>query len=250
MPSRIAALYDIHGNLPALEATLREVAAAEVDLVVVGGDVFPGPLGVETLSRLRSLDLPVRFIQGNGDRAVLERRAGLPGRPLPEGVDAMLKWMAAQLSDDDAQFVASWPATLRLDVHGIGDVLFVHATPRNDEEIFTRNTPEERLHPIFAATGATIVVCGHTHMQFDRMIGEIRVVNAGSVGMPFGPSGAAWLLLGPRVELRHTSYDLAAAAALIRGTAYPQAEDFAANNILRPPTAETMLAQFGAYELS
>ena len=91
-------------------------------------------------------------------------------------------------------------------------MLFCHATPRNDNEIFTRLTPEEHLLPIFARLNADIVVLGHTHMQFDRMVGTVRVVNAGSVGMSFGEPGADWLLLGPDVQLRHTRYDLAKAA--------------------------------------
>jgi len=85
------------------------------------------------------------------------------------------------------------------------------------------------------------VICGHTHMQFDRMIGSTRVVNAGSVGMPFGAPGADWLLLGPDVELRHTAYDLTAAAERIRASHYPQAEDFAARNVLQPPTEADVL---------
>jgi diadenosine tetraphosphatase ApaH/serine/threonine PP2A family protein phosphatase len=117
-------------------------------------------------------------------------------------------------------------------------------TPRNEDECFTRLTPEDRLLPIFEGLNATVVVCGHTHMQFDRMIGETRVVNAGSVGMPFGEPGADWLLLGPDVQLRHTSYDLAKAAEGIRETDYPQAKDFAARYVLQPPSAEEMLAVF------
>jgi diadenosine tetraphosphatase ApaH/serine/threonine PP2A family protein phosphatase len=89
-----------------------------------------------------------------------------------------------------------------------------------------------------------VVVCGHTHMQFDRMIGTTRVVNAGSVGMPFGEPGAYWLLLGPDVELRHTSYDLKRAAERIRQTDYPQAEDFAARYVLQPPSEGEMLEVF------
>jgi hypothetical protein len=79
-------------------------------------------------------------------------------------------------------------------------------------------------------------------MQFDRMIGRIRVVNAGSVGMPYGEPGAYWLLLGPNVQLRHTPYDLAQAAARIRDTKYPQAQDFAAHNVLQPPSEEKLEA--------
>ncbi|MFN2637743.1 MAG: metallophosphoesterase, partial [Gemmatimonadaceae bacterium] len=105
-------------------------------------------------------------------------------------------------------------------------------------------TPAERLSQVFAGLDADVVVCGHTHMQFDRMVGHIRVVNAGSVGMPFGEPGADWLLLGAHVQLRHTSYDRAKAAALIRSTEYPGGEDFAANNVLQPPSEEKMLGAF------
>jgi hypothetical protein len=86
-------------------------------------------------------------------------------------------------------------------------------------------------------------------MPFDRTVGRIRVVNAGSVGMPFGEPGADWLLLGPDVQLRHTPYDLARAAERIRDTAYPQAQDFAARNILRPPSEGEMLDVFTRGEL-
>jgi predicted phosphodiesterase len=128
-------------------------------------------------------------------------------------------------------------------------VLFCHATPRNDTEIFTRLTPEDRLLPIFEGLGISTVICGHTHMQFDRMVGTTRVVNAGSVGMSFGQTGADWLLLGPDVQLRHTRYDLARAAERIRNTTYPQAQDFAARNVLQPPSEEETLAAFTRAEL-
>jgi predicted phosphodiesterase len=120
-------------------------------------------------------------------------------------------------------------------------VFFCHATPRNDTECFTRLTPEDRLAPIFEAAGAPLVVCGHTHMQFDRTIGRVRVVNAGSVGKPSGEPGAYWILLGPGVHLRRTTYDLDEAAERVRATTYPQAQDFAAQGVLRPPSeAETL----------
>jgi hypothetical protein len=86
-------------------------------------------------------------------------------------------------------------------------------------------------------------------MQFDRMIGGTRVVNAGSVGMPFGEPGAYWLLLGPDVQLRRTLYDFTKAAERIRGTEYPQAEDFAVQNVLTPPSEEKMLEVFAPFEL-
>jgi len=93
------------------------------------------------------------------------------------------------------------------------------------------------------------VVCGHTHMQFDRMVGKTRVVNAGSVGMPFQDPGAYWLLLGPAVQLRRTAYDLEKAATWVRQTSYPQAEDFASRSILKPPTEAATLEAFKNAEL-
>lgn len=246
---RVAAIYDIHGNLPALEAVLQEIRAISTDLIVVGGDVIPGPMPVETLDCLLEVKTPVQFIQGNGETAVLAQLAGTESSRLPEQAREAIRWTAQQLSPEHVRVIESWPATLRIDIGGLGTVLFCHATPRNDTEIFTRLTPEERLLPVFAGVQAGVVVCGHTHMQFDRIVGEIRVGNAGSVGMPFGWPGADWLLLGPDVELRRTSYDLARAANRIRATKYPQAEDFAARNILLPPSEEEMLKVFTRVEL-
>ena len=128
-------------------------------------------------------------------------------------------------------------------------MLFCHATPRNDSEIFTRTTADELLLPIFGDLDVAVAVCGHTHMQFDRRVGNVRVVNAGSVGMPFGAPGAYWLLLGPDVQLRHTRYDLAAAAARIRATQYPTCDEFAARNVLDPPSEQQMIDAFKHAEL-
>jgi putative phosphoesterase len=246
---RVAAIYDIHGNLPALEAVLQEIRHAEVDRVVVGGDVLPGPMPRETLARLTDLDIPVQCIYGNGEVAVLEQMAGKEPRAVPEPYRPIIRWTAGQLDDEYESLISAWPKTLRLEIGGLGQVLFCHATPRNENECFTRLTSENRLLPVFEGVDAAVVVCGHTHMQFDRMLGRTRVVNAGSVGMPFGEPGADWLLLGPDIELRHTSYDLAKAAENIRGTQYPQAEEFAAHSILQPPSEAEMLEVFSRAEL-
>jgi len=246
---RVAAIYDIHSNLPALEAVLKDIHEAEADHIVVGGDVLPGPMPRETIARLLNLDLPVQFIQGNGDREVLEKRRGAETGTVPEQFQEVIRWTAQQLHDEDEQLLVSWPGTLRLDILGLSEVLFCHATPRSDTEIFTRLTPEDRLLPVFEGLNVPVVVCGHTHMQFDRTIGKTRVLNAGSVGMPFGESGAYWLLLGPNVQFRHTRYDLAIAAERIRNTDYPQAQDFATGNVLRPPSEEETLKAFARAEL-
>jgi diadenosine tetraphosphatase ApaH/serine/threonine PP2A family protein phosphatase len=160
-----------------------------------------------------------------------------------------VRWVAQQLHPQHERLLASWPKTLRLEIRGLGDVLFCHATPRSDTDVFTRLTPEGRLLPAFEGLNVNLVVCGHTHMQFDRTIGRIRVVNAGSVGMPFGEPGAYWLLLGPGIQLRRTAYDLTKAAGRIRGTNYPQAQDFAARYILEPPSEGEMLRGFTRVEL-
>ena len=242
---RVAALYDIHGNLPALEAVLEDVARARADRVVIGGDVVPGPMPRETLARLLDLELPTQFVVGNGEVAVLAemegKESGVPAR-YREGI----RWNAAQLRRCDRELLASWQNTLQMEISGVGKVLFCHATPRNPDDIFTRLTPQDRLVSMFAESNAEVVVCGHTHMQFDRAIGRLRVVNAGSVGMPFGDPGAYWLLLGPEVEFHRTEYDLEVAASRIRRTHYPEAEEFAAHNVLLPPSEEKMLQAFGA----
>jgi putative phosphoesterase len=241
---RVAALYDIHGNLPALEAVLDEVRRIGVDGIVVGGDVVPGPMPVETLTRLLELDIPVQFIHGNGDRIVRALMAGDESSQFPASYREAMLWNARRLRRSHEAILAAWPPTLRVEIAGIGDAFFCHATPQNDLDIFTRLTPESDLLPLFEGIDAPLVVCGHTHMQFDRSVGGIRVVNAGSVGMPFQPPGAYWLLLGPGVELRHTPYDLDAAAARIRATSYPGAEQFAAGNVLTTPSEASMLEAF------
>lgn len=245
--TRVAAIYDIHANLPALEAVLEEIRCERVDRVVVGGDVFPGPMPRGTLHALLELDLPVEFIRGNGDREVLAQLQGIETpwfETAREEWREPVRWTAQQLSGEEAGLIAAWPLTTKLEIDGLGSVLFCHATPRDDNEIFTRLTPEAALLPVMTAAGANVVVCGHTHMPFDRMVGNVRVVNAGSVGMPFGETGADWLLLGADVQLRHTTYDLVVAAARIRRTSYPQAGQFAADNVLRAPSADQMLELF------
>jgi putative phosphoesterase len=246
---RVAAIYDIHGNLPALEAVLDEIRRTDVDEVVVGGDVLPGPMPHETLTLLLELDIPVQFIRGDADRAVHALMTGTDIGTVPERFREVVQWTAQQLGPAHERLLASWPETLRLDTRASGKVLFCHATPRSDTEVFTRLTPEERLRPLVAGVDVALVVCGHTHMQFDRRVGTVRVVNAGSVGMPFGEPGAYWLLLAFDVQLRRTSYDLQKAAERIRGTGYPQAEDFAAHNVLQPPSEAEMLEVFARVEL-
>jgi predicted phosphodiesterase len=246
--ARVAAIYDIHANLPALEAVLQEIHAVGVDLVVVGGDVVPGPLSHETIACLAGLTCPVSSIKGNGEVAVLEQLAGTFTEALPLQARASIRAAAKALTPEDAAVLESWPMSATLTIEGIGEVLFCHGTPRHRNEIFTIATPEDALFPIFDPLGVSLVVCGHTHMPFDRRIGRTRVVNAGSVGLPFGSPGADWLLLGPGIDLRHTDYDLEAAAALLRRTGFADADGFA-KQVLQPTPAAQMIEIFSRAEL-
>jgi predicted phosphodiesterase len=246
---RVAALYDIHGNLPALDAVLSDVREERVDLIVVGGDVFPGPMASEVLDRLSTCGIPHRAVRGNGERAVLEQLDGRTSDALQPELRAIIEWHASHLDPRHVQMLREWPASLRLDVPGLGRALFVHATPTSDTDIFTERTSDDVVRRVFSAADADVVVCGHTHMQFERALDGLRVINAGSVGMPFEEPGAYWALLGPDVTLRHTSYDRAAAAATIRRAAYPTAADFAERYVLNPPTRAATLDLFARVEL-
>ncbi len=107
---------------------------------------------------------------------------------------------------------------MELDVDGLGRVLFCHASPRNDEDVFLEGTAPEHVEPLLDGVAANVVVCGHTHMQFSREVGGKRIVNAGSVGMAYEDApGAYWALLGPDVEHRRTAYDPAA----LEGSGFP-----------------------------
>jgi len=225
---RLAALYDIHGNLPALEAVLAEARDAGVDRLVVGGDVFPGPMAVEAFHLLHDLELPVSFIRGNCDRNLIEIARSGTSKDLPDAFVPLFQWQAAQLNASELDVIATWPLTTQIEASGVGAVLFCHATPRDDNEIFTESTPIEQISSAFAKLDARTVICGHTHRQFERTIGDVRMINAGSVGMPGNRKDAEWLLVADRIELRRTSYDLGAAAERMRRTTYPGLEQFLA----------------------
>jgi len=209
---RVAALYDVHGNLPALEAVLAEV---DPDLFLVGGDFVAGPWPSETLERLRGLGDRVRFIRGNADRELAEEpKPRVEGGPPHEA----LQWIRERLTDEQLRFVADLPLTETLHVDGLGAVLFCHATPRSDDELLTRISPDERWSRALGGLDAGSVVCGHTHVQFERSVGRTRLVNAGSIGMPYEREpGAYWALLGPDVDLRRTEYE----PGDIEGTGWP-----------------------------
>jgi putative phosphoesterase len=200
---RVAALNDVHGNLPALEAVLAELP--DDVAIVFGGDITAGPMPGETLELVRSLGERALLLRGNADR-----------EPDPE------------LTAEQQRLLRELPESQTLDLDGLGRTLFCHGSPRSDEEIVTRLTPAERLAPMLAGVNEAVVVHGHTHVRYDRRSGGKRILCPGSIGMPYEDEpGAYWALLGPDVELRRTAYDLEAASARIAASGLPDAEAWA-----------------------
>ena len=230
---RVAAMYDIHGNLPALTAVLEDVAREAPDIIVVGGDVALGPMPRETVAWLMSLGERARCIRGNADRELVSHYGGTSDLRQRVGeADIWVlrgEWAARQITKPQRDFLAGLPETVLLDIEGLGQ-------NRSDEQIITRITPEHRLRKMLAGVEEAVVVCGHTHVQFDRALHGKRIVNAGSVGMPYEREPAAyWALLGPDVSLRRTAYDVEEAAARFRASAFLEADEFVSKNLLNPP---------------
>jgi putative phosphoesterase len=212
--TRVAALADVHGNAPALAAVLAELEHERPDLVVFCGDLTWGSLPQETLALVRALEIPARFVRGNADRAV---GSSLEGRG---------SWMASAHSGEDAAFLGTFERTVLVDVDGLGPTCFAHGSPRSDEECVTKRTPEARVREFSEGVAASTFVTAHTHMQYDRRAAGLRLVNPGSVGLPYEPTpGAYWALLGPDVELRRTDYDVEAAIAQMQATDDPRVDD-------------------------
>ena len=193
----VAALYDVEGNLPALDAVLAELDSIQPDVVVFGGDLYCGAQPVEVIDRARALP-NARFILGNVDRLD----------------DANVAYQVAKLRGDQRDFVAAFAERLVL-----GDVLYSHGSPRSVDEAVTMLTPGDVLRGMVDGVEQRVIVIGHTHTQFDRRVDGYRIVNAGSVGAAWeNTPGAYWALVDhDDVELRRTSYDLNAAIQALEG---------------------------------
>ena len=227
---RIAALYDIHGMVVPLEAVLAELGREDVDAVLIGGDAVSGPQPAETLELLRSLELPTHWIRGNGERALGPDAADavIDG----ESAEEALRFTASQLSGDDRDWLSELSQTMTLEIDGLGETLFCHASPRNDLDIVTPGTPDERFRTMLEGVPQRVVVAGHTHMQLDRAVDGVRWINPGSVGMPYeGEVAAFWAILGPDLELRRTAFDAERSAEALLGSGWPEAQSFVEENV-------------------
>lgn len=220
----VAVLSDLHGVLPALEEVLAEPDVRAADQVVVTGDVVSGPQPAEVMNRLIGLGERVVWVRGNADREVVGVVDGLPCEH-PESVFA-----ARALHAEHLAILRAMPYPVTLQVGSFGAVMFCHGTPRDDDEVVLVDTRIERWEEALASVPADVrtVVCGHTHMPFQRLVAGRLVLNPGSVGMPYGRAGAHWALLDgraaePVAHLRRSTYDVASAVEQVAASTMPDA---------------------------
>jgi predicted phosphodiesterase len=238
---RIAALYDIHGMAEPLQAVLRELEGEQFDTILIGGDAISGPQPAETFELLRSIETPMHWIRGNGERAL----GPDAGDAVIGDAEEALGFTASFFSDDERSRLSALPASVTLEVDGLGQTLFCHASPRNDLDIVTPGTPDERFRELLEGVAQRVVVAGHTHMQLDRSVDGVRWINPGAVGMPYeGEVAAFWALLGPDVEFRRTPFDVERSAAALLASGWPDAESFVEENLRAAPSREEVVTLF------
>jgi putative phosphoesterase len=245
VPSTVAVLSDIHGVLPALDRVLAEPEVGAADVIVVTGDHTWGPQPAEVLDRLVALGERAVLVRGNADRELLAMSRGID---IGLADDPVSVWGAAQLTPRHQGLLDRMPEQVTLDVDGFGPVRFCHATPRDDEEVVLVDSPIERWTEVLGDLPDDVrtVVCGHTHMPFLRLVDGRTIVNAGSVGLPYGRPGAHWALLSAgAVSLRRTLIDPGALVAeVVAGSRLPHVAAWAEENLRHPASDVEALAAF------
>jgi predicted phosphodiesterase len=217
----LAILYDIHGNITALDAVLAEAEVAGADRYLLGGDYgTPSPAPHETLERLRALP-NATWIRGNGERWLRE-----PSN-IPE-VQEAYRAFEGTLTEDEIDWLYSLPEQGEVD-----GVLYVHGSPLSDVDSFAPE-PEDGEERLLAGVRERTIAFGHSHQQFRRPGPDgTDLVNPGSVGMPLdGDVRAAWATRAGDFEFRRTEYDVERAAAAYRSMGGEFGE-FAAQRILK-----------------
>jgi predicted phosphodiesterase len=231
---RVAAIADVHGNATALGAVLAELEREQPDLIVSCGDLTWGSLPRESVALLEPWGDRVLYVRGNSERELQERTM----------LDSeVARWEFERHDDPVLQdYVRSVRPQVAVEIDGLGPTLFCHGSPRSDEECVTVATPAERVEEFTAGVQAACIVTAHTHMQYDRRVGETRLLNPGSVGLPYEPEPgkAYWALLGPDVELRRTPYDLDAAIERMRVAGMPKFDQIEELMRTPPPQAEVI----------
>lgn len=231
--STTAIMADLHGNLVALDAVLADIGRLGIRRLVIAGDIAWGPQPAETVGRIMALDLDLTIIRGNADREVADPST-VAGDPF---LRQATEWCTRQLTDDQRRWLDDLPLSATIRVAGMGDVLVCHGSPRSDVEGMRPDTDPRQIGTWLAGIVEPTVVCGHTHVQFERTVGDHRIINPGSVGLHYGVRGAQWALLGPELEFQTTTYDNVAAAGMTRDSGIPGAAEFA--RFLLDPTRPT-----------
>jgi len=233
---RVAVLSDIHGNDVALEAVLDDLARQDpIDQHIIAGDFFaPGPAIHSILNPLQQLP-NVLFLQGNADRYLVEHSyTQVYDGPETWQVDMRhaFRWTEQRLSQAQWHFLRSLPFSHKIPLqHGLW--LAVHGSPRSDEEGFTLETDADMLASMSIDPHVSLLTCGHTHVPMDKLIDGVRIVNTGSVGLPFdGDPRACYAIIsnleartaaGIQVDLRRVEYDLNRAAEDLFAVDHPAA---------------------------
>lgn len=211
-------ISDIHGMSYALEAVLEAEANNPSDVLIVAGDTAAGPQPNQVIDLLMQHTGRLLVISGNGDREITEYLDGT----LQTSANPMLEQEARQIKDRNVEWLRALPKTLELDLAGFGRVHVCHATPQNDMDIALVDSRLSRWDEIFVdlAENVSTVILGHTHMPFQRLVDRRRVINSGSIGMPFGGAGAHWVRLRADgvIETHVTPVDVEKALASLLAT--------------------------------
>ena len=233
--SRVAVVGDVHGNAVAFAAILEEIHADAPDLVVVNGDLSWGAEPEATLVLGDGL-IDALFVHGNAESALLR----LVGEPDSDRTEVE-EWMVKQHSPQRIAEIERFAGAVSLTVEGVGHVFLCHGSPRGDQELVTQGTPDDRMRALLAGMTVDVLVTAHVHLQFEREVLGITSMNAGSVGLQYGGTPAAyWAEIGPEIRLRRTPYDVDEAERRVRSSGIPAA-DRIVQTLREPPSAEEVV---------
>ncbi|MGH3083984.1 MAG: metallophosphoesterase family protein [Gaiellaceae bacterium] len=232
--ARVAVIGDVHGNTVAFAAILGEIRVDPPDLVVVNGDLSWGQEPEATLAMADGLPNAL-FVRGNAESALMRLTAD------PSLANETERWMLHEHTAARVEQIQRFAGAVCAEVEGVGRVFVCHGSPRGDQELVTPETPDERMRALLAGTQLDVLVTAHVHLQFERGVLGVTSMNAGSIGLQYGDTPAAyWAEIGPEIRLRRTAYDIEEAARRVRSSGIPTA-DRIVQTLREPPSAEEVI---------